>query len=70
MFFHVEVPQWVWVSGGFITPAQPMTGFLNYGPCPVYYSGRSRRYVGNDVVDELISSKTNEPLGLWCVLRI
>ena len=26
--------------------------FLNKGPCPVYCSGRSRHYVGNDVVDE------------------
>ena len=25
---------------------------LNQGPCPVYYSGRGRHYVGNDVVDE------------------
>ena len=33
-------------------------------------SGRGRHYVGNDVVDELISSETAEPLVFWCALCI
>ena len=36
-----------------------------FAPCPVYYSGRGRHYVGNDVVDE-----SAEPLVFWCALRI
>ena len=39
------------VFGGFIAQAQPVV-VLNKGPCPVYYSGCGRHYVGNDVVDE------------------
>ena len=26
--------------------------FLSKGPCPDYYSGHGRHYVGNDMVDE------------------
>ena len=32
--------------------AQPVTGGLSQGPCPVYCPRRGRHYVGNDVVDE------------------
>ena len=37
------------VFGGFITPAQPVTGvFLSKGPCPVYYSRHGRHYIDNE----------------------
>ena len=61
-------------GGGTITAAVDVPG----GPIcdhrrrdsPVYCSGRGRHYVGNDVVDELISSETAEPLLFWCTLCI
>ena len=49
----MSTPVGMGVFGGFIAPAQPVTGgFLSKGPCPVYCSRCGRYYVGNDVVDE------------------
>ena len=65
MFFHVEYP--LVGMGGFGSFIARDWWFLNKGPCPVYWSGRGRYYVGNDVVDE---SEMAETLVFWCALHI
>ena len=47
-----------------------VTGGFEYGALPSLLLWTCRHYVGNDVVDESLSSETAEPLVFWCTLCI